>query len=59
VCFGSLRPRAGCDGDERARNATFNYVSGGIESLLIKANVVEILEGTELAFKNRKCKYGL
>jgi len=38
---------------------TFNYVSGGIESPLIKATVVEILEGTEPAFKNRKQKYGL
>nr|WP_319002941.1 hypothetical protein [Burkholderia cepacia] len=38
---------------------TFNYVSGGIESPLIKNTVVEILEGTEPAFKNRKRKYGL
>ncbi|MBK9386037.1 MAG: AAA family ATPase [Planctomycetes bacterium] len=38
---------------------TFNYVSGGIESPLIRATVVEILEGTEPAFKNRKQKYGL
>lgn len=38
---------------------TFNYVSGGIESPVIKATVVEILEGTEPAFKNRKQKYGL
>lgn len=37
----------------------FNYVSGGIESPTIKAKVVEILEGTEPAFKNRKQKYGL
>jgi hypothetical protein len=33
--------------------------SGGIESPLIKSTVVEILEGTEPAFKNRKRKYGL
>lgn len=39
--------------------STFNYVSGGIESPAIKAKVVEILEGTEPAFKNRKQKYGL
>lgn len=38
---------------------TFNYISGGIESPKIKATVVEILEGTEPAFKNRKKKYGL
>jgi ABC-type lipoprotein export system ATPase subunit len=37
----------------------FNYISGGIESPTIKARVVEILEGTEPAFKNRKQKYGL
>jgi hypothetical protein len=38
---------------------TFNYTSGGIESPEIKSRVVEILEGTEPAFKNRKKKYGL
>ena len=38
---------------------TFNYVSGGIESPVIKSTVVEILEGTEPAFKNRRRKYGL
>ncbi|WP_345785612.1 TrlF family AAA-like ATPase [Xanthomonas campestris] len=38
---------------------TFNYISGGIESPAIKSIVVEILEGTEPAFKNRKRKYGL
>jgi ABC-type lipoprotein export system ATPase subunit len=37
----------------------FSYISGGIESPAIKARVVEILEGTEPAFKNRKQKYGL
>ena len=47
------------DGYERARKATFNYVSGGIESPLIEATVVEILEGTEPAFRNQKRKYGL
>lgn len=40
-------------------NSTFKYVSGGIESPSIKARVVEILEGTEPAFKNRKQKYGI
>lgn len=38
---------------------SFNYISGGIESPAIKARVIEILEGTEPAFKNRKEKYGL
>lgn len=38
---------------------TFTYISGGIESPKIKGTVVEILEGTEPAFKNRKRKYGL
>ena len=38
---------------------TFNYISGGIESPAIKARVIEILEGTEPAFRNRKEKYGL
>jgi ABC-type lipoprotein export system ATPase subunit len=47
-----------CASHDKATN-TFNYVSGGIESPAIKAKVVEILEGTEPAFKNRKQKYGL
>lgn len=38
---------------------TFTYVSGGIESPVIRSRVVDILEGTEPAFKNRKRKYGL
>lgn len=38
---------------------TFDYVSGGIESPEIKARVIQILEGTEPAFMNRKKKYGL
>lgn len=38
---------------------TFNYVSGGIESPEIKAIVVQILEGTEPAFRNRSLKYGI
>jgi len=47
-----------CASRDKATN-TFNYVSGAIESPIIKARVVEILEGTEPAFKNRKQKYGL
>lgn len=37
----------------------FAYVAGAVESPEIKKCVVEILEGTEPAFKNRKRKYGL
>ncbi|MCW8208426.1 ABC transporter [Verminephrobacter aporrectodeae subsp. tuberculatae] len=37
---------------------TFNYISGSIESPAIKAKVVDILEGTKPAFKNRQQKYG-
>lgn len=55
VCDAEQIICATCD---KATN-TFNYVSGGIESPVIKAKVVEILEGTEPAFKNRKQKYGL
>jgi len=39
--------------------STFDYISGGIEAPEIKACVIQILEGTEPAFKNRKQKYGL
>jgi ABC-type lipoprotein export system ATPase subunit len=55
VCDAEQIISATCD---KATN-TFNYISGGIESPVIKAKVVEILEGTEPAFKNRKQKYGL
>lgn len=55
VCDAEQIICATCD---KATN-TFNYVSGSIESPTIKAKVVEILEGTEPAFKNRKQKYGL
>ncbi|REE18640.1 putative AbiEii toxin of type IV toxin-antitoxin system [Paraburkholderia sp. BL23I1N1] len=37
----------------------FTYDSGGIENPTIRAKVVQILEGTEPAFKNRRVKYGL
>ena len=37
----------------------FSYESGAIESPSIKARVIEILEGTEPAFVNRKLKYGI
>jgi ABC-type lipoprotein export system ATPase subunit len=55
VCDAEQIISATCDKTASA----FNYVSGGIESPTIKAKVVEILEGTEPAFKNRKQKYGL
>lgn len=39
-------------------NKRFSYISGAIDSPQIKARVIEILEGTEPAFVNRKKKYG-
>lgn len=55
VCDAEQIISATCD---KATNK-FTYISGGIESPAIKVRVVEILEGTEPAFKNRKQKYGL
>ncbi|HEX4996922.1 MAG TPA: AAA family ATPase [Terriglobia bacterium] len=55
VCDAEQIICASCD----KANSVFNYVSGAIESPGIKAKVVEILEGTEPAFVNRKRKYGL
>jgi ATPase subunit of ABC transporter with duplicated ATPase domains len=55
VCDAEQIICATCD---KATN-TFSYISGGIESPEIKARVIQILEGTEPAFKNRKQKYGL
>jgi ABC-type lipoprotein export system ATPase subunit len=55
VCDAEQIVSATCD---KAANK-FEYVSGAIESPEIKAIVVQILEGTEPAFKNRKQKYGL
>ena len=55
VCDAEQIISATCDKSASA----FNYVSGGIESPSIRAKVVEVLEGTEPAFKNRKQKYGL
>lgn len=37
----------------------FSYSSGAIESQQVKTRVIEILEGTEPAFLNRKRKYGI
>jgi ABC-type lipoprotein export system ATPase subunit len=55
VCDAEQIICAGCD----KANKRFSYVSGAIESPEIKTRVVEILEGTEPAFINRKRKYGL
>lgn len=55
VCDAEQIIHASCD---KSRNL-FTYISGAIEAPDIKAKVVEILEGTEPAFVNRKLKYGL
>jgi hypothetical protein len=55
VCDAEQIICASCD----KANNVFGYISGAIESAEIKARVVEILEGTEPAFVNRKRKYGL
>ncbi|MHC1742485.1 MAG: TrlF family AAA-like ATPase [Syntrophobacteraceae bacterium] len=54
VCDAEQIICAACDKVKKS----FTYVSGAIESPEIKARVVEILEGTEPAFVNRKQKYG-
>lgn len=54
VCDAEQIICASCD----KTNSMFGYTSGAIESPEIKARVVEILEGTEPAFVNRKRKYG-
>jgi ABC-type lipoprotein export system ATPase subunit len=55
VCDAEQIIYASCD----KANNLFGYVSGAIESPEIKTRVIEILEGTEPAFVNRKRKYGL
>lgn len=55
VCDAEQIICASCD----KTNNIFGYISGAIESSEIKTRVVEILEGTEPAFVNRKRKYGL
>lgn len=54
VCDAEQIICAACD----KANKRFSYLSGAIESPEIKARVIEILEGTEPAFVNRKKKYG-
>ncbi|WP_296449130.1 TrlF family AAA-like ATPase [Rhodoferax sp. UBA5149] len=55
VCDAEQIIWASCD----KANKRFSYVGGAIESAEVKARVIEILEGTEPAFVNRKRKYGL
>jgi hypothetical protein len=50
VCDAEQIICATCD----KKTNSFGYTSGGIESPQIKAKVVEILEGTKPAFKNRQ-----
>lgn len=54
VCDAEQIIYATCD----KANKCFSYLSGAIESPQIKAQVIEILEGTKPAFINRKKKYG-
>lgn len=54
VCDAEQIIHASCD----KANKRFTYLSGAIEAPAIKTRVVEILEGTEPAFVNRKQKYG-
>lgn len=53
VCDAEQIIYASCDKAGRR----FSYISGAIESAPIKERVIEILEGTQPAFDNRKRKY--
>lgn len=55
VCDAEQIIHAACD----KAASRFDYEAGAIEHPQIKARVVEILEGTEPAFKNRQGKYRL
>lgn len=55
VCDAEQIIYASCD----KAASRFNYESGAIEQTEIKDRVVQILEGTEPAFKNRQSKYRL
>lgn len=55
VCDAEQIVYASCD----KASSKFEYEAGAIESLGIKDRVVQILEGTEPAFKNRQSKYRL
>lgn len=54
VCDAEQIIYASCD----KTNNLLSYESGAIEAPAVKARVVEILEGTQPAFDNRKLKYG-
>jgi predicted ATPase len=55
VCDAEQIIYAACDKSGKR----FTYISGAIESAPIKKRVIEILEGTQPAFDNRKRKYGI
>lgn len=55
VCDAEQIVYASCD----KANCKFDYESGAIESPKTKDRVIQILEGTEPAFKNRQSKYRL
>lgn len=55
VCDAEQIIYASCD----KAGKRFSYISGAIESAPIKDRVIEILEGTQPAFDNRKRKYGI
>ncbi len=55
VCDAEQIVYASCD----KAGSRFDYEAGAIESPTIKNRVVQILEGTEPAFKNRQSKYRL
>jgi energy-coupling factor transporter ATP-binding protein EcfA2 len=55
VCDAEQIINASCD----KAASRFDYEAGAIEHPEIRAKVVQILEGTEPAFKNRQCKYRL
>jgi len=55
VCDAEQIIHAHCD----KAGSHFSYESGGIENPEIRGMVVQILEGTEPAFKNRQSKYRL
>lgn len=55
VCDAEQIIYATCD----KMNNRFEYESGGIEAPDIRVRVIQVLEGTEPAFKNRQAKYGI
>jgi hypothetical protein len=55
VCDAEQIIHASCD----KAASRFDYEAGAIEHPEIRAKVVQILEGTEPAFRNRQCKYRL